>query len=261
MCPKFCRIGVPRHGPRCWSVRSSVSQVTGVSASIIGLSWNFCAAKRLDALLARGVSIKSIKRLLFTKTAQGMRTVRPSMRPVAAWLALSRDTIFDDIVALDPAVVLDHGDPQSLRPAQRVRALEAYVDRYGRGGWRGLSTPRIQVHRFASQELTYSVTRLWDQGIENPEVRVLLLQIVAAGKLSGCADIAYASAMDQVGTVRERSLAIEALLQLNDQRLEALSVSVETDPARWPDAMARHAVLDAVMARTLSWAEGWLSPV
>ena len=74
------------------------------------------------------------KRLLFAETAQGVRTVRPSMRPIAAWLALSRDTIFDDVVALDPAVVLDHGDPQSLRPAQRVRALEAYVGRYGRGG-------------------------------------------------------------------------------------------------------------------------------
>jgi len=204
----------------------------------------FLAAERLNALLARGVSIKSIKRLLFAETAQGVRTVRPSMRPVAAWLALSRDTIFDDIVALDPAVVLDHGDPQSLRPAQRVRALEAYVDRYGRGGWRGLSTARVQVHRFASQELTESVNRLWDRGIENPEVRDLLLLIVAAGKLGGCADIAYAIAMDGARTVRERSHAIQALLQLNDPRLEVLSVSVETESARWPDAMARNAVLD-----------------
>ena len=204
----------------------------------------FLAAKRLDALLESGVSIKSIKRLLFTATAQGLRRVKPSMRPVAAWLALSRDTILDDIVRLDPPVVLDHGDPQSLRPAQRVRALKAYVDRYGRGGWRGLSTPRIQVHRFASQELTESVKRLWDQGIENPEVRDLLLQIAAAGKLGGCADIAYAAAMDRARTVRERSLAIEALLQLDDPRLEAVSASVDTDSALWPDAMARHAVID-----------------
>ena len=109
----------------------------------------FLAAKRLDALLNRGVAIKAIKRLLFTETAQGVRTVRPSMRPIAAWLTLSHDTIFDEVVALDPAVVLDYGDPQSLRPAQRIRALAAYVDRYGRGGWRGLRTPSIQVHRFA----------------------------------------------------------------------------------------------------------------
>lgn len=204
----------------------------------------FLAAKQLDALLARGAPIKSIKRLLFTEMAQGLRTVRPSMRPVAAWLALSRDTIFDEIVALDPAVLLDHGDPQSLRLAQRVKALEAYVDRYGSGGWRGLSTPRIQVRRFASPELTDSVKRLWERGIENPEVRDLLLQIVAAGKLTGCADIAHATAMDQSRTVYERRLAIEALLQLNDSRLEGLTVSIEIDSARWSDELARHALLD-----------------
>lgn len=204
----------------------------------------FMAAKRLDALIARGASIKSIKRLLFTATAQGIRTVRPSMRPVAAWLAIPRDTIFDDIVALDPSVVLDHGDPQSLRPAQRIRALEAYVERYGRGGWRGLRTPRIQVHRFASQELTDCVKRLWVQGIENPEVRILLLQIVGAGKLSGCADIAYASAADGAGSIHERSVGIEVLSQLNDPRLEELSVSIETNSARWPDALTRQALLD-----------------
>ena len=204
----------------------------------------FLAAKRLDALLERGVSIKSVKRLLFTETAQNVKIVRPSMRPVAAWLALSRETIFDDIVDLDPAVVLDHGDPQSLRPAQRVRALEAYVDRYCNGGWRGLSTPSIQVHRFSSPELTDSVKRLWGQGIENPEVRDLLLQIIAAGKLGGCADIAYTATMNGALSVRERALAIEVLLQLNDQRIEAVSVSVEIDPILWPDTMARHAVLD-----------------
>ena len=38
------------------------------------------------------------------------------MRPVAAWLALWHDSIFTEIVTLDPAVLLDHGDPQSLPP-------------------------------------------------------------------------------------------------------------------------------------------------
>jgi hypothetical protein len=203
----------------------------------------YLAAKRLDALLSRGVSIKSIKRLLFVETAQGVRTVRPSMHPVAAWLALWHHTIFDDIVELDPAVVLDHGDPQSLSATQRIRALEAYVERYGRGGWRGLSTPEIQVHRFASPELAPSVKRLWKSGIENPEVRSLLLRIVIAGKLKECADIVYAIAMDAAGDDYERSLATEALVQLNDEHLEALADSLENEPARWPDAMARRALI------------------
>jgi hypothetical protein len=40
----------------------------------------YLAAGRLETLLLRGISIKTIKRLLFTETAQGTRTVRPSMR-------------------------------------------------------------------------------------------------------------------------------------------------------------------------------------
>ena len=172
--------------------------------------FEFLAAKRLEALIASGVSIKSVMRLLLTETAQGVRTVRPSMRPVAAWLALWRDTIFDDIVRLDPAIVLDHGDPQSLRPEQRVRALEAYVGRFGHGGWRGLSTPSVQVHRFASEELEGSVKRTVGFRIENPEVRELLLQMVGAGNLIGCAEIAYGAAMRG----QERSASVHLLSTL-----------------------------------------------
>lgn len=211
----------------------------------------YLAAKRLEALLARGIAIKAIKRLLFAETAQGNRVVRPSMRPVAAWLALWRETIFDDIVAIDPAVVLDHGDPQSLRPAQRTHALEAYVSLNGAGGWRGLKTPSIQVHRFASAELSEPINHLWRSGIENPEVRDLLLEIIGAGKLTACADIAHDVAMNTACSVREREAAIDALMRLDDARLERLASSIESDPATWPDAIARPATV-ALFPRFLS---------
>jgi hypothetical protein len=166
------------------------------------------------------------------------------MRPVAAWLALTCDSVFDHIVALDPAVVLEHGDPRSLSPPQRIKALEAYVDRYGAGGWRGLSTPQIQVHRFASPELADTINHLFSSDIENPEVRELLLRIIGAGKITACADIAYGIATDRERTLHERSLAIEALLQLDDPRLESLAHSLETDAVRWPDAVARRTMID-----------------
>jgi ferredoxin-like protein FixX len=204
----------------------------------------YLAAKRLEALLRRGISIKAIKRLLFTATAQGTRVVRPSMRPVAAWLALTHDTVFDEIVALDPAVILDHGDPQSYAAPQRLAALEAYVRRYGSGGWRGLSTPQIQVHRFASPELGNAVNRLFRSGIENPEVRHLLLRMIGAGKITVCADLAHDVAMDPQRPSHERELAIDALLQLFDSRLGGLAQSLEADTARWPNDIARAVMLD-----------------
>ncbi|QQO12936.1 hypothetical protein JJB99_26365 [Bradyrhizobium diazoefficiens] len=204
----------------------------------------FLAAKRLDTLLARGVPIKSIKRLLFVETAQGTRTVRPTMRPVAAWLALWHSTILDDVLVLDPAVILNHGDPQSFSPVQRIRALEAYVGRYGRGGWRGLSIPEIQAHRFTCPELAASVKGLWEGEIENPEVRTFLLRIIAISKLKECADVVHTVAMDAAGDIRERTLAIEAMVQLSDDRLERLVTSLEMEPDRWPGVMARRALIE-----------------
>ena len=165
------------------------------------------------------------------------------MRPVAAWLALKRETIFDDIVAIDPAVVLDHGDPQALSLPHRIKALEFNVARYGSGGWRGLSTPQIQVHRFASPELADCVNRLYDDNLENPEVRHLLLRIIGAGKLSASADTAYGVAMDRHRSLRERDYAIEALLQLGDPRLEEIAHSIETDTALWPEAVTCSAMI------------------
>lgn len=202
----------------------------------------FLAAKRLHEMLESGAAVKAIKRLLFTETAQRLKVVRPSMRPVAAWLASWHSTIFDDLIRLDPAVVLDHGDPQSLSIAQRVRALEAYVDRYGPGGWRGLQTPSIQVHRFAAPELASTVERLWQCGIENEEVREISLKLIAAGKLTSCADLAFTTAMNGSDNWHERVLAIDALLALNDSRLDALSASIVSDPHLWPPTVARRAM-------------------
>jgi hypothetical protein len=202
----------------------------------------FLAAKRLHAMLQSGATVKAIKRLLFTETVQGLKVVRPSMRPVAAWLASWHSTILDDLARLDPAVVLDHGDPQSLSPAQRIRALEAYVDRYGPGGWRGLQTPSIQVHRFADPELDSSVKRLWQRGIENEEVREIILRLIAAGKLAGCADLAFATATNGTDNWHERVLAIDALLALNDPRLDALSASIASDAHLWQPKVARRAM-------------------
>ena len=205
----------------------------------------FLAAKRLDTLIcSRGAPIKAIKRLLFAETAQGTKVVRPSMRPVAAWLASWHATIFDDLVRLDPAVVLDYGDPQVLSVAQRSRALEAYVDRHGLGGWRGLQTPAIQVHRFACIDLASTVASLWSRDIENGEVRELFLRLITAGKMTACADLVHSVAVHGDAPMHERILAIESLISLNDPRLDALSASIETDEACWPAAVARRAMVE-----------------
>ncbi|WP_440466169.1 hypothetical protein ACKI1H_20775 [Pseudomonas sp. YH-1] len=203
----------------------------------------FLAAQCLKVRLGQGMPIKAVKRLLFAELPQGVRVMRPTMRPVAAWLAASQPSIFSEIRDHEPEVLLDHADPESLPLPLRVDALQFYVQRYGQGGWRGLHVPRVQVHRFASQDLEDHVQNLWQTGIENHEVRELLLQLIGAGQMSTCADIAHRVAIDITATHGERLDAIEALVELNDQRLESLTMAMADTPALWPDTLVRGAII------------------
>jgi hypothetical protein len=203
----------------------------------------YLAAKRLFALLKRGVPIKAVKRILFTETAQGEKVVRPLMRPVAAWLSSMHDGIFDEVFKREPEVLLDHGDPQSLSPALRAGILKAYAARYGKGKWRGLSTQRVQVHRFASPELGPTVKELWSQGLESPELRALMFELIGAGRMADCADIARDMVMNPTGEQRERRDALEALIALDDQRLGVVAESIVSDATLWPADLTRTAIV------------------
>jgi hypothetical protein len=203
----------------------------------------YLAAKRLYALLKRGVPIKAVKRILFTETAQGEKAVRPTMRPVAAWLSAMHDGVFDEVLKREPDVLLDHGDPQSLSPARRAQILKAYAARYGKGKWRGLSTQKVQVHRFASSELGPTVRELWSRGLESPELRELMFELIGAGRMTDCADIAHDMAMNPAGNHRERRDALEALITLDDPRLRAIASSIVSDAIVWPEGLTRSALM------------------
>lgn len=202
----------------------------------------FLAAERLLTLRERGMPFRALKRLLFAQT-KGKTIVRPSKRPVAGWLALKEDGIFELLRDNEPAVLLDEGDPESLSQTQRNQALRAYSDRYGPGGWRGLSVPPIQVHRFASNELADEINRIWQCRVENPDVREVLIGLIEAGRIVACADIAYNLACDAKAFAVERITALDALVALDDERLVQIAGAIAAADDLWPDRVARGAVL------------------
>lgn len=199
----------------------------------------FLAAERLARKQSGGLPLKTIKRLLFAETPYGQKIVKPSMRPVASWLSARLRPVQTEVLKREPEVLFDYGDPAALSSADRIAALEAFVAKHGHGGWRGLQIPQLQVVRFASAELGSCVARLWRDGIENPEVKELLLRLVEAAPLKECADLAYAAAVDAAEDSSVRLAAVKAVIALADQRLPSLIEGMETDPALWPDALMR----------------------
>ena len=202
----------------------------------------YLAAERLRVLRQRGMTFRALRRLLFTET-RGKTIVRPSKRPIAGWLALSERRIFELLRDNEPAVLLDEGDPEALSQLQRNEALRAYVKFYGAGGWRGLSVPHIQVHRFAFPELSGVVAELWEKGIENPEVRETLLNLVKAGPINDCADIAFGAARDIQASATERLIAVNAMVAIRDPRLKDIARDVAAGGAIWPQKIAEGAIV------------------
>ena len=220
----------------------------------------YLSAHRLRSLRGRRMSFRALKRLIFAE-ARGRTIVRPSLRPVAGWLALFEDGIFEMLRDNEPAVLLDEGDPESLSQAHRSQALRAYVERHGQGGWRGLRVPPIQVHRFASSELSDDIIRLWGMGIQNPEVRRILLHLIEAGRIGECASIVHEVALDEKAPAEERLNAVDAMAAIRDPRLADIASGVAAAKDRWPQRIAEGVVRRLFprdlsidhLCRTLGW--------
>lgn len=221
----------------------------------------FLAAKRLQEMRDKGMSLRALKRLLLIET-KGNTIVLPSKRAIAGWLVALNDDIFQAIRDHEPTLLLDEGDPASLTLAQRKQALGAYVQRYGKGGWRGLHTPSIQIKRFATPELADEINLLWQQGIDNHEVRCVLLELIERGVICGCSDLVYSVATDSVLVEVERIYAIHALKALNDPRLGEIAAIMVSQHPDWPDKIVREAILELfpshLSVAQLCQALGWL---
>ena len=62
----------------------------------------YLASERLASLRKSGMTLRALKRLLFAHTAQNLDVVRPSLRPVAAWLSLRDSDVFQATLWREP---------------------------------------------------------------------------------------------------------------------------------------------------------------
>lgn len=200
----------------------------------------FLAAAEVDHLISSGaLAVSAAKRMLFSRSDEQGLLPKPSMRPVAAWLAKMRPEIFDTVLKEEPSTLLLYGDPESLSDDQCAKALRAYVQRHGAGQWRGLEMPTLQLERLARQPLHQVVLDAWSTGIENPEVRQILLQLIAVGRYKQCADLAVAVAENKACEDRERFEALEALVELDDYRIDVLIESLASAQPGWGQRIGR----------------------
>ncbi|RYD72124.1 MAG: hypothetical protein EOP84_23715, partial [Verrucomicrobiaceae bacterium] len=202
----------------------------------------YLAAHRVDRLIHAGMPLRAARRLLFSRTDQGLKVVKPSMRPLAAWLSLWHPSIFDEVCAREPEVLLQFGDPESIQIDSSIRVVQTYANVYGRGNWRGTRIPPVQVARFASKELQPSVEELWESGIENPEVRELLLEMIAVAPSQRGVAISMSVLSDPNRGLGERLQALDALVKANDERLVGWFRTLNPSDPAWNERLVRNSI-------------------
>ena len=195
----------------------------------------YLAARRLRALREKGMSTEALFRLLFSER-HGVRVVFPSMREIAAWLALWNDDVRRELVAREPETLLSLGDPESLDMTARGELLRAFVSAYGEGGRRGLNIPIAEVRRLAHPDLAPVIRECWGNGPKNDDVRGLLIKMVWQGRIKSCADLVYPVAFDTASRTYHRIMAIQALIACDSEEVvRVLANDMLDESTRWPD--------------------------
>lgn len=194
----------------------------------------YLAARQLKHLRDKGMTTRALFRLLFANK-HGFDVVLPSMREIAAWLALRDDAVRNELIEREPETLLSHGDPESLDVDTKRRLLWAFATRYGKGGRRGLDIPIASVRRIADPALAPTIRECWDLGRSNDEVRTLLIETIRQGRIERCADLARAVAMDEAQREFHRVDAIRALAACRrNVDLREIADDLMKRPQAWP---------------------------
>ena len=194
----------------------------------------YLAARQLQWLRERGMPARSLCHLLFAER-YGLLVVRPSMRAIAAWLALWDHDVRRELMAREPETLISMGDAESLPLDARAELLRAFAMSYGSGGWRRLDIPIGEVRRLAHPELGNIVRELWERQPVSQDLSELLLDMIWQGPIRGCLDLAVEAAFDFKRPDIERVSAIRALTRCGDGRaMRRLSESMLQEPMKWP---------------------------
>jgi len=175
----------------------------------------YLTAQWLRRALKEGCPRSEVMGLLFAQP-YGIRTVVPSMRPAAAWLALADAQVCNEMVEREPLELLRHGDPGSLPLNVRSRLLRVYADREAAGEIPDGSVDHRSFWMFSDPALAPTIRDVWARNTD-PSFRTALLSLVREAAIAECIDLAREQALDTAAAPHLRVMAITTLTTCGDQ--------------------------------------------
>jgi hypothetical protein len=175
----------------------------------------YLTAQWFKHLLQQGCPRSELFNLLFAEK-YGVKTVIPSLKPIAAWLALSEDDVREEILKRDPLILIQHGDPDSLAISTRCQLLREYAQKYETGDIANDSLDHRALWMFAHDDLADTIHEVW-QCCDLYDFRGDLIRLIREGKIAACTNLVAQIAADTNAHDYHRIVAIQALANCNDK--------------------------------------------
>ncbi|MDP3589238.1 MAG: hypothetical protein Q8R54_01705, partial [Methylobacter sp.] len=172
----------------------------------------YLTAQWFKRLLQQGCPRSEIFKLLFAKV-YGVKTVVPSLKPIAAWL-VSQDDIRDEILKRDPLILIQYGDPGSVPIETRCRLLHAYAEKHEIGDIANDSLDHRALWMFAHPDLANTIREVWHR-CDQDDFRGDLIRLIREGAIAACNDLATQVAEDTKAHDYHRIVAVQALNKFN----------------------------------------------
>ena len=128
---------------------------------------------------------RSIIRDQIIVSLYGQETIIPSLRATAAWLAVLDEAFQKDIIAREPLILIQHGDPGSLSVSGRKDLLRTYATLHAQHRISNDHLDGTRLWMFADSGLEDTILEIWPDHYEY-DLRGDLIRLVMSGKLSGC---------------------------------------------------------------------------
>jgi hypothetical protein len=204
----------------------------------------YLAANYLIKMLADGLPREELYRLLFAEK-YGEKVLIPSMRPIAAWIALKDKGVMSEILSREPENLVVYGDPSLLDLETKSQIFQNYLKEYGQGGWRGLDMPLTQIRRLATPDLEDTIRKCWRTKYENEEISEFILKSIWLGDIDRCSDLAFQALIDVRQSDYARIVAARALssFKRNDLLKKAVK-NLFSARKKWPNKVIHSIVGD-----------------
>ena len=216
-------------------------------------SQEYLSARWLNRLLLAGCPKAELWLLIFAEP-YGVATLVPSLRPASAWLALWHPDICDEIIAREPMVLLQFGDPRSLGIEIRKRLLTILAKKHAEGEVSDTNLDARNLAMFADPRLAADILVAWEAN-DRDEFRFMLLRLIRDGAIPGCEAILRDTVKGGGERNYNRLVALGAMAACDDRDgLEAAARAVMAAPAELSAYMAAESA-EVIYPKYLTTAE------